>query len=291
MNMRPPFPAIQATVQGRYSVHGQRFATGLLIGVMLLVLVVGSAGGPPTSGPAGLARLRPGEAIAAAVNYLEATADGYRLRHPHQTATFTSDGLEFRPRGDGPAWAWHLTAVTAADDALTGVEAGAVRPIERQPLAVVYQRGGVVERYLARRNAIEQQFLIPQPLPLGGADLVIAGAVHSTGTFEEIEDGWRWRTADSGVHLGRVRVYDARGRVLPATMAGTYLSPLSSRSWVVTVDPAASFEPTMRVFPDRTSRNGAYSCPSSPTATPWESFRSTPILRDSGARTGSTYPK
>ena len=228
--------------------NGQRMLVGMLIGAVLLALAVGPVSAPRTPDLVGLARLRPDEAIAAAVNDLESTADGYLLRNPHHTATFTSDGLEFRPQGDGPTWAWHLTAVTAGDNPLAGVEAGAVRPMNGQPLAVVYQRGGVVEQYLAKKNAIEQQFLIPRLLPLSGADLVIAGAVRSAGTFEEVEDGWRWCTSDNGVRLGHVRVYDARGTVLPATMAVTANTTriavdgtaLAQAAYPVTIDPEIS---------------------------------------------------
>jgi hypothetical protein len=230
--------------------NGQRMLIGVLIGTLLLALVVGPVSAPRTPDLVGLTRLSPDEAIAVAVNDLESTADGYRLRNPHHTATFTPDGLEFRPQGDGTTWAWHLTAVTAGDNPLAGVEAGAVRPMNGQLLAVVYQRGGVVEQYLAKKNAIEQQFLIPRLLPLGGADLVIAGAVRSAGTFEEVEDGWHWRTLDSGVRLGRVRVYDARGTVLPATMAVTANTTrifvdgaaLTQAAYPVTIDPEIGYD-------------------------------------------------
>ncbi len=228
----------------------QRMYFGVLIVALLLVLALRPAGAPRTLASAGPVRPSPDEAIAAAVNDLAPTAGGYRLRHPHHTASFTPQGIAFRPHDGGPTWTWRLTAVTAGGNPLDGVAAGALRPANGQPLAVLYQRGGLVEQYLAKTNTIEQQFLIPRPLSLGGADLVIAGAVQSAGAFEEIEDGWRWGTPDGGVRLGRVLVYDAVGALLPATMAVTAGSTriavdgaaLARAAYPVTVDPEIGTE-------------------------------------------------
>jgi hypothetical protein len=228
----------QATVGTGFTYQGR---LGLLLG-SLLAPTVGPASAPRTSGPA---RLSPDEAIAAAVNDLELTADGYRLRQPYHVATFTSAGVEVAPESGGPVWTWHLVSVTAGDRPLAGVEVGAVRPVHEQALTVAYRRGGLVEQYLARKKTIEQQFLIPGPLPLAGADLVIAGAVSSAGNFEETEDGWRWRTDDGAVGLGDVRVYDATGRAVPARMTVTAEATriavdgaaLASAAYPVTIDP------------------------------------------------------
>ena len=172
------------------------------------------------------------------MNDLEATANGYRLRHPRHVATFTAEGLQFAPRRSGLEWAWRLMLVEAGDTPLAGVAIGPVPPM-RQAQGVTYPRGGLVEQYLARQGSLEQQFALPQPLLLAGADLVIAG------TFEETADGWLWRTSESSVRLGRVRVYDARGTLMPATMAVTAHATrivvdgaaLSRAAYPVTIDP------------------------------------------------------
>jgi len=190
------------------------------------------------------ARLTADQAAAAAVNDLEATAGGYRLRHPRHVATFTAEGLQFAPRRSGLEWAWRLMFVGAGDTPLAGVAIGPVPPT-RQAQGVTYPRGGLVEQYLARKGNLEQQFLIPQPLPLAGANLVIASAVACAGAFEETADGWLWRTSEGGVRLGRVRVYDAWGTLLRATMAVTAHATrivvngaaLSRAAYPVTVDP------------------------------------------------------
>ena len=226
----------------------QRILSGLLILGLLLALAVSPVShSAQATAPArpGLAHLTRDQAIAAAANDLEPIADGYRLRHPRHLATFTPDGLQLTPRHGGPAWAWERMAVTAGDVPRPGVRVGAVRPTRERPGTVAYPRGGLVEQYLARQDSLEQQFVIPQPLPLDGADLVIAGAVHCAGTFEATAEGWRWRTSESGVRLGRVRVYDARGTLLPATMAVTAHATrivvdgpaLAGAAYPVTVDP------------------------------------------------------
>lgn len=212
---------------------------------LLSLLLILAANPSPCPVQARMPQLTADQAIVAAMNDLQVTADGYILRHPYHAATFTPDGLEFRPWTDGPSWTWRLAAVTAGDSPLAGIELGAVRPVSQDLLAVVYPRGGVVEQYLAKENTIEQQFLIPHPLPLAGADLVIAGEVHSEGDFEETEVGWRWRTPEGGVRLGRVTVYDARGVVLSATMTVTANTTrivvagdaLARAAYPVTVDP------------------------------------------------------
>jgi len=195
----------------------------LLLGSLAMSLPVGGRaadGAQSAPGPAGAALLSPDQAAAVAVNDLEATADGYRLGHPRHTATFTPEGLQFMPRRGGLEWAWCLTFVGAGDAPLAGVATGPVTPT-RLAQGVAYPRGGLVEQYQAREKTIEQQFIIPQPLPLGGADLMIAGTVGSTGAFKETADGWLWQAEQVGVRLGNVRVYDAQGVTLPATMAVT----------------------------------------------------------------------
>jgi hypothetical protein len=195
----------------------------LLLGSLATSLPVGGRavdGAQSAPGPAGAALLSPDQAAAVAMNDLEATADGYCLRHPRHTATFTPEGLQFMPRRGGLEWAWRLTFVGAGDAPLAGVATGPVPPTHLAQ-GVAYPRGGLVEQYQAQKNTIEQQFIIHQPLPLGGADLVIAGAVESTGAFEATATGWLWRAEQVGVRLGNVRVYDAQGATLPATMAVT----------------------------------------------------------------------
>jgi hypothetical protein len=224
----------------------------LVILVLLLSGVPGSlyparpAAAPVASGDApGTARLTAEQAIAVAVNGLEATADGFRLRHPRHVATFTRDGVQFTPRGGGPEWAWRLTRVMASEMPLAGVEVGPVQPARESSLTVAYRRGGVVEQYAAREATLEQQFTIPRPLPLRGADLVIAGEVRSAGTLEARAEGWCWRTAEGAVCLGPVRAYDAGGRDLPARMevsaATTRIvvdgKALAQAAYPVTVDP------------------------------------------------------
>jgi hypothetical protein len=200
---------------------------------------------PPAAGPATGSGLTPEQAIRMALNGLQQTPAGYELRHPRHLVTFGPDGFTFTPRDGGPAWAWQMTAVLAREMPLSAVETGPLPPTSPQALQVAYPREGLVEQYLGQEAGIEQQFLLPQPLPLGGADLVIAGTVRSTGTLEQAADGWRWRTGQGEVHLGDVRAHDARGRELPAWMAVTADSTriqvdgaaLADAAYPVTIDP------------------------------------------------------
>src|SRR4030067_3263756 len=54
------------------------------------------------------APIKPEQAIALATSDIEATEEGYLLRHPRHITTFNQDGLQITPRHDGPQWAWQL---------------------------------------------------------------------------------------------------------------------------------------------------------------------------------------
>ena len=84
-----------------------------------------------------------------------------------------------------------------------------------------YERGGMVEQYVARPRSTEQQFLIPRPMELNGGDLVIEGAIGSGGVFEKHPDGWLWRSKGGVVSLGGVDVHDAKGETIPTVMKVT----------------------------------------------------------------------
>jgi uncharacterized repeat protein (TIGR01451 family) len=189
------------------------------------------------------------QAAALALNDLRPTPEGVRLQHPRHTAAFTAAGVRFTARG-GPDWHWRLAYAgperPTANAARDGVAAaGEVTPVMSTPGQVAYARGGLVEQYLARATCVEQQFVIPQRLSLGGADLIIAGEVRSSGVFETAHAGWRWRTEAGVVSLGDVTVYDATGAHLPARMEVSAASTrivvdgdaLASATYPVTVDP------------------------------------------------------
>ncbi len=230
--------------------------------LLSLVVLIVLASGWSWRGTLGLQRVdaapRPVQPImseqarALALNSLAHVAGGYELTNPGHTATFTRAGLRFNGRNGGPEWRWRLTSIEAAGGApLDAVEQGAVVPLRLAPGLVAFPRGGLVEQYVARPSSIEQQFIIAQPLDLGGANLVIAGAVQSAGSFETRPNGWLWRNADPArggrgvVSLGDVRVFDADGRALPARMdvtaQTTHLTvdgaALAAARYPVTIDP------------------------------------------------------
>lgn len=83
---------------------------------------------------------------------------------------------------------------------------------------MVYRRSVLDEQYVARKGSIEQQFVIPQPLALAGADLRIRGQVQSGGVLETRDERWVWRGEDKEIWLGQVYVYDAQGTTLPSRL-------------------------------------------------------------------------
>ena len=169
---------------------------------------------------AGIPRIGPEEAAALALNDLSETAEGVRLRHPRYRAKFTEAGVWVEPRRGALRWQWRLEEVTGAGTPLEGVPVGAVRPHAwrgREGTQVRYPRGAVLEQYVVGQASLEQQFVLAEPLPLRGAELVVRGRIESEGRFERTERGGRWRTERSEVTLGEVRVFDATGAQLPAT--------------------------------------------------------------------------
>lgn len=192
------------------------------LGVIFTLLVLGALSAPLANIHAAnkppLPRISAEQAMTIAMNELASTTDGVHLKHPRHTADFDAHGVLFQPRGGGPAWHWQLTHIGAPDAPLANIARAGVVPTQSAPRRVVYERGGVVEQYLAQQNGIEQQFILAQPLALNGGNLVVEGHITSAGEFASSADGWQWRDAGGAVRLGKVRVFDANGKLLPATM-------------------------------------------------------------------------
>jgi cytoskeletal protein CcmA (bactofilin family) len=195
-----------------------------------------------------LQKISPDQAAAIAVNHLTQTAEGYHLRHPRHIADFTPHGVSVQARGGGPKWHWQLQsagAESAQPENSVGLPLRGMSKEVSGETVVRYHREELVEQYLLRPKTIEQQFIIPAPLPLGREDLVITGRVSSDGAFEKAETGWRWRNEAGAVTLGTVTVFDAGGAELPATMQVTANetrievdgSALAMAEYPVTIDP------------------------------------------------------
>ncbi len=192
-----------------------------------------------------VAKITPEQAKAIAVNDLEQTEEGVHLRNRRHEANFTAEGVHFVPRRGKLDWRWQLTHIGADEAPLATVELGAVTPVKDQAGNITYDRGGVVEQYLPKAATVEQQFVIPEPLALAGADLVVTGRVQSAGEFAATNEGWVWATEAGVVSLGGVTVFDAQGKELPATMQATDTetrievdgASLALASYPVTIDP------------------------------------------------------
>jgi hypothetical protein len=211
-----------------------------------LSLAAGRAASPlPFIGSMTTPQISQEAAIIQSVNDFAADREGVTLRHPRHLVRFDERGLTFTPRDGGPEWRWHLSGALAGDRVVTGVSLERVLPTYASATWVDFDRGGLVERYVAGQDSIEQQFILPGPLALGGADLVLAGQVSSGGAFEAYADGWQWHTADGAVSLGQVRAYDTNGTPIPVqidvTATGTRIvvdgRALARAQYPVTIDP------------------------------------------------------
>lgn len=225
-----------------------RFSLNLLVALGLLFAsplgAILTRPAPVQAAAESPARLAPEAAASAAVNLWETTQEGWRLSNPRHLALFSPEGLRFESRVGSVAWTWRLTSASAGEVALANVSLGPVLPT-RTTEGVAYARGGLLEQYLARQSSVEQQFILPQPLPLAGSNLVLRGAIESEGAFDATNEGWVWRSGTGAVHLGNVYVYDASGEAVPAQMTVTATetllvvegAALARAQYPVTIDP------------------------------------------------------
>ncbi len=184
------------------------------------------------------------QAILHALNKLRPTERGLELQHPRHNAEFTSEGVTFTPRR-GPGWHWELAEVRFGANAPAEVALRNVAPRAEDQLMVRYPRGPVEEQYVLRTNSIEQRFVILQRPSLDDGDLIITGAVQCEGAFEAATNGWLWRTAEGVVSLGKVHVFDAKGKSVRAAMKVNANETqimveglaLAAASYPVTIDP------------------------------------------------------
>lgn len=173
------------------------------------------------------------QALALALNDVTETSDGFVITNRRHVASLTAAGVAMEHLHGGPQWNWQLSYVGSPTELLTGVELGPVAPESSEQTLIRYDRGPIVEQYVTKLDVIEQQFVIPEPLPLDDQDLVIAGAIQSNGVFETAGNGWLWRTEAGVISLGDVTVLDATGRELEASMS------VSSTATRIVVDAAA----------------------------------------------------
>jgi hypothetical protein len=221
-------------------------ALAVLLGLCAMPAFLRHSGEQPQTNPhAQPGRISAEEAMALALNNLTPVANGFQLEHPRHLVQFTETGVRFTPRHGGPEWRWQLQSLGAESAVLQNMEQGPAPPHQESNTIIRYPRGGIEEQYVIRKNSIEQQFVIPQPLELAGENLVITGKVESAGAFEQKANGWQWRDEQGGVTLGNVAVFDANGAALPANMQVTATetrieveaAALASAEYPVTIDP------------------------------------------------------
>jgi hypothetical protein len=160
----------------------------------------------------------PEQAAVLSLNRISNSSKGITVENRRHNALFRADGFDFTPQR-GPHWTWSLDYFGPAGKSSTDGSMSSVNPVRFQPDIISYPRTGVTERYMLKRQTIEQQFVIPQPLALEGADLLVSGKIETEGKLESGgTSGWLWRDDKGVVTLGRVTVIDAKGQRLPAEM-------------------------------------------------------------------------
>ncbi len=213
--------------------------SSILILALVLVTPLVSQGAP--TGP----RITPVEATSIALNNTAPIPEGYALENPRHKVVFDEEGIHFSPRPGGPAWHWRLGHVGAGDTIIDGVSVRGDLPMRERGHIVQYSRGRIMEQYVAKKNTVEQRFVVPGPLELGESHLVIEGVVDSNGEFDQTPNSWSWRTATGTVSLGDVYVYDAAGKTVPSIVFVTARSTkimvdgcaLAGATYPVTIDP------------------------------------------------------
>ncbi len=189
-------------------------------------------------------RISADRAAALAVNPVTEVGAGYRVVHPRRQVDLTPDGIRVVGQRGAPEWRWTLETIASS----TGrrlAETGPVGPIEVERGLIRYDRCLLYEDYRLKQNSVEQLLVIPEPLPLGGEDLIVTGTVSCDGELSGDRQGWTWRGDRGEVTLGRVTVIDADGSTIPArlevTATSTRLvvdgSALLTAAYPVVVDP------------------------------------------------------
>ena len=171
---------------------------------------------------------------------VEATRDGLTLELGRHRLDFTPEGI--RVRSDDPELRWHWSLVEIGGERISSE---LVAPRLTSPSRIEYERGNVVEIYVLSPRSVEQQFLIKERGGQGDGPFVLRGQLSSNGRFEPKRGRWEWRWSTSTVWMGDVRVADAMGRALPASMAvsvdGTTISidanHLAGAAYPVLIDP------------------------------------------------------
>lgn len=131
------------------------------------------------------------------------------------TAHIDRAGIEVRARS-APSWRWSLAEVQGA---VVPDVASVTSHADGDATVVELRRGPLIERYVDRGHAIEQQFDVLWPS--GDGALILRGALDTDGVLHEHPGGWSWSGADRAITLGDVRAWDASGTPLPATMRVT----------------------------------------------------------------------
>ncbi len=159
---------------------------------------------------------------------------------------FRPEGLEIAPREGRDPWRWSWTTVGFGREQLTSVAQSHPRA---QVIRVDYDRPGLREWYVNRKQGLEQGFTVTER-PVGEGMLRIVGRWESDLSPKPAENGVDFVNASGAAVLryDELMTWDATGRELPAeiVLAGHQLTlSIDDRDAVypLTVDPVVTSPP------------------------------------------------
>lgn len=173
----------------------------------------------PNAVPSRRAKIAEEEATIKALNRVTPNRKGISLSHPRYSTLFENSGPAFSSPHGNLSWRWNLKRIHRKNvAAVQGVTTAPVKAQQIDYKTILYDRGGIQERYIFKKTSVEQQFIIPQKLALNGEPLIIVGEIISNGKFESGINHPRWKKGTTSFYLGDVTVLDANNKKIPARM-------------------------------------------------------------------------
>ena len=135
----------------------------------------------------------------------------------HLKATFDRDGVIIAPH-KGPKWQWQSKHIKTSLNQESLIPFGSLSGPHRENQIVNYNYGALIERYIIKRSSIEQQFILNENIFSPGSDIVLTGAINSSGVFSNTNNKNIWKNDKGVINFFKLKVLDAKGRILHAKL-------------------------------------------------------------------------
>lgn len=145
-------------------------------------------------------------------NRITVTEQHIILEHPNYQISFSAAGVIIDPTR-GPQWRWQTHTVSLGQPAQHTIQ-----PHRSADNQIDFWRGAVTERYIIRRDSIDQQFVIPTKPTQLDREFVIQANIDSSGQGRFAENGYAWRDALGEVQIAALTARGADGRELNIRM-------------------------------------------------------------------------